>query len=259
MQDDARCSLCCPSPRSWWVPGCGQKRKSGSIQAVPQLQSAHEMGCTTPQLPCFWCLAGRRHWFRRARSWLLPRVPPAAGRRRWSISTTPLGKIVLRCARGNLLARCAVPRFCFYFTCIVAVASSLLNVAAPPEQRRSTAVLPNLTSPAHDWRSIARPTRADRPAERTAHHPLCCTRQPASDPPAQLGGGITTQISRAHPPRPIGVGNLPPGTAYIYPGAHIGQPQCSLSTPSYHQGIQVSCSLGPGGRQHPLPARPPYG
>jgi hypothetical protein len=44
-----------------------------------------------------------------------------------------------------------VPRFCFYFTCIVAVASSLLNVAAPPEQRRSTAVLSNLTSPAHDW------------------------------------------------------------------------------------------------------------
>jgi hypothetical protein len=159
MQDDARCSLCCPSPRSWWVPGCGQKRKSGSIQAVPQLQSAHEMGCTTPQLPCFWCLAGRRHWFRRARSWLLPRVPPAAGRRRWSISTTPLGKIVLRCARGNLLARCAVPRFCFYFTCIVAVASSLPNVATPPEQRRSTAVLPNLTnqtSPEHDWRSIVR-------------------------------------------------------------------------------------------------------
>ncbi len=55
------------------------------------------------------------------------------------------------------------------------------------------------------------------------------------------GRRITTQISLAWTPRPIGDDGLLPGTSYIYPAAQIGQP---TRRPSQHRAVSQESDFG---------------
>jgi len=221
---------------------CHQKRKRSLNRRLPQLpEPAQPAVPSSPphSSPCAW---------RTAPVTIGPGSPivasaKAPGRAGGVQQLDPWS----RSCCGSVLARCAVPRFV-----------SILSLLLQAPDVLSLWTYASRVASRHRSTSHDRPRAHEQPLEITQRRRPRWREHSRVGRPAvsfsQLGGGITTQISIACPSRPIGDGRLPPGAAYIYPDAHIGQPIGLTQHRTFRQESD-SRSPVPGGRD-PLTARP---